>query len=128
MLKLNIHKSAVKVSISHSHHSLLFLSIKKLCTKNLYFTICFRFLIIQFTIQEMAFRLCTNQRAKGKVKNKVNKGNDLHPGWINFHLFALYQGPPIEQLFKFYLWGVLCTVIGLFVLKYATKNSFSQTL
>ena len=51
----------------------------------------------------MAFRLCTNQRAKGKVKNKVNKGNDLHPGWINFHLFALYQGPPIEQLFKFYL-------------------------
>ena len=58
-----IHQSAMKISIINSQHSLPFSSIKKLCTKNLNLTVRFGFRIIQFTIQEMVFRLCTKQSA-----------------------------------------------------------------
>ena len=43
---------------------MLFLS--KLCIKNLHLTIHLEFRIIQFTIQRMAFRLCTKQSAGWK--------------------------------------------------------------
>ena len=56
----------MKISTIHSQHSLPFSSIKRLCTKNLNLTIRFGFLIIQFMIQEMAFRLWTKQSAFGK--------------------------------------------------------------
>jgi len=58
----------MKISIIYSQHSLPFSSIKKLCTKNSNMTIRFGFRIIQFTIQEMAFRLFTKQSAGGKSK------------------------------------------------------------
>ena len=56
----------MKISIICSQHILPFSSIKKLCTKNLNLTIRLGFRIIQFTIQEMGFRLCTKQSAGGK--------------------------------------------------------------
>ena len=75
-VKTCIHKSAIKISIIHSqHHSLPFSSIKMLCTKKLKFDNPFR---IQFTIQEIAFRLCTKQSAGGK--SKKDKGVTHGPG------------------------------------------------
>jgi len=56
----------MKISIIYSQHSLPFSSIKKLCTINLNLKIRFGFRIMQFEIQEMAFKLCTLQSAGGK--------------------------------------------------------------
>ena len=58
----------MKISIIHSQHSLPFSSIKKLCTKNLILIIRFEFQIIQFTTQELAFRLFTKQSVVGKTQ------------------------------------------------------------
>ena len=58
----------MKISIIHSQHSLPFSSIKKLCTKNLILIIRFEFQIIQFTTQELAFRLFTKQSVVGKIQ------------------------------------------------------------
>ena len=46
-----------------------FLSIKKICTKNLNLTICLEFRIIQFTIQEMTLDFSQN---KAQAIKKVN--------------------------------------------------------
>ena len=37
---------------------------------------------IQFTIQEMAFRLCTKQKVRAGKVEKINNQN-LHHNWIN---------------------------------------------
>ena len=64
----------MKISISHSQHNLPFPSIKKLSPKILNLAICFGFQIIQFKIQEMAFKLCTKQSTEGKSREgKHNK-------------------------------------------------------
>ena len=70
-VKSYINENATKISIIHSQHSLPFSSIKKLCIKNLNLTIHFRFWVIQFTIQEKVFRLCTKQSAG--VKSEEGK-------------------------------------------------------
>ena len=77
VVKTNIHESAM-ISIIHiiaSTHSLPFSSIKKLCTKNLNLLICFRFWIIQFTIQGMVFILCSKQsvgwKSQKAFRNKI---------------------------------------------------------
>ena len=57
-VKTYIHQSAMKISIIQSQHNLPFSSIKMLCTKDLNLTI--------HSIQEMVFRLCTNQSPGGK--------------------------------------------------------------
>ena len=54
-------KCPMELSITHNQHSLPFPSIKELCTKNLNLTFHFRFWIIQFLIQEIAFWLWANQ-------------------------------------------------------------------
>ena len=68
----------MKISIIHSQESFPFLSVNKLCTKNLNLTIGFGFGIIQFTIQEMAFRLCFKQTADGKSQEgkQLNLNHD----------------------------------------------------
>ena len=68
--------------IYHSfQHSLPFLSIKKLCNKNLNLTIRFGFQIVQIRIQELAFNLCTQQSAYRK--SREGKQLKLHCDWIN---------------------------------------------
>ena len=62
-VKTYIHQSAMKISISLSQHSLPFSSFKMLYTKKHEFDNPFW---IQFSIQEMAFRLCTKQSAGWK--------------------------------------------------------------
>ena len=70
----NLHTSkGYKISIIRSQHSLAFSSIKKLCNKNLNFTICFGFCIIQYMIQEMVFRLFALSKVwAGKFKKANN--------------------------------------------------------
>ena len=47
------------------------------CTKYLNLTICLGFRIIQFTIQEMVFRLCTKQSAGRKSQESRQLNNTI---------------------------------------------------